>query len=121
MTRPIWLHASPQKIEVGELLLSPAERGVNPRSWGPSLQRVIDMKQYRSDRVYFWDSRGVSAETFVNYFQFTMGDVYIYEARPLGRVEPDPDPSGGNLIYDFSCAPRARILRCLWEPTTPND
>jgi len=72
------------------------------------------MGQYRSDRVYVFNSEGVEVRNHLDRFIFTSRDAYIYEVEPVGDLEPDSDPTS---LSTFRCCEMAKIVSCLWSPT----
>jgi hypothetical protein len=114
MGSPRWLHFTQHEI-AGPFVLPPAETGVTPASWGPSLADAIARGHYRDDRVYVLDSRGLDVSNFLGGYRFSTGpDVKVYEVEPVGPLEADPDPTMHDHYFTSRCVPRALVICRLW-------
>jgi hypothetical protein len=115
---PVWLHFTPHEI-AGPLVLPPSETGSTPSSWGPSLADATGRGQYRGDRVYVLDSRGLHVRTFLGSYQFSSGPgINVYEVEPIGPLEADPDPSMRDHYFTSRCCRSARVVRQVWPEQT---
>lgn len=96
-----WYHGGVAGLEVGDLLLPPAETGVPSCADYPAAEFVC-----RRDRVYMTQLTGDARV----YAALAFGD--LYEVEPVGELEPDQDWAGGESGVSM-CAPRARVVAVL--------
>jgi len=110
----MWLHASPNFIADTECVLPPTVRGCPPQ-WAAeeTVNFAEQLRQYRRDRVYVFESSGAPIEDHVGRFRFVTPESYVYEVEPIGALEADPDRAA---LDTFRCCPRARVVRCLRKP-----
>jgi hypothetical protein len=79
------------------------------------------MGQYRSDRVYVFDSDGVEIINQIGRFLFTMNGENIYEVEPLGELDIDPDVTTQHLDTKFRCCVRALVVQRVWPTVVAVD
>jgi hypothetical protein len=110
----MWLHASPNFIAAGDYVLSPSESGHPPR-WGDeaTVRRAEALGLYRRDRIYIFDSAGAPVKDHINRFTFVTSESYIYEVKPIGKLESDTDRPGH---FSFRRCVRAQVVRCRHWP-----
>ncbi len=108
----MWLHSSPNWIEVGASVLSPAVCGALRRTFpAGDAADAVKAGWYDDTRVYLiWSD--VDPINHVGRFPFSTRDRYMYEVEPED-VGPDTDPLARPDWY--SCS-RAKVLRCVHTP-----
>ena len=115
----VWLHASPFRLSVGDILIPIEKSGLLSSSFGARADESAAKGYYRRDRVYLFDSEGVPVEHHLDRWAFTSrGLAYIYEVEPIGDLESDPDPSATST---WRCCETARVRRRVWPPMSGDD
>jgi hypothetical protein len=116
---PVWLHFTRHEI-TGGYVLPRCETGLPASSYAGSALAVADATargQYRDDRVYVLNSRGLEVRNFISGYSFALEPVNVYEVEPDPPLEADPDPTLRDHYFASRCCPRARVLRQVWpEP-----
>lgn len=110
-----WFHGGVPGLEPGALLLPPSETG--NATLGQYGDRVAaetgTANPHRSDRVYLTSDVRMAVP-----YAGVVPDGDVYEAVPLGRIEPDPDCRQPGL--SVQCA-RARIVRVIRRGVTARE
>jgi hypothetical protein len=110
-----FIHWSPEHIPVGAFILSVAQLGGPSRSFGGDYDYAVELGMYDPRRVYVMQTAQLDPRQWFGTFGFTRPKHYMYEVEPED-LGPDTDP-GRIAMNSLSCA-RARVIRCLYSPTS---
>lgn len=104
-----YFHGGPRRIARDKLVLPPAQTGARTTAEvGPAEVRERMLRVHRRDRVYL-TTDPEAARVFASLAE--PGGGHVYEVRPIGDIEPDPDyiGDGGEGV----CCSSARVVRVV--------
>ena len=104
----MWLHASGELLNPGDLVLPPSETGQPANGWTP----MPETGQSRRDRVYVFECGEPPPTRHCGRFGFTVS-CFLYEVEPIGELWPDPAPMMAAGTVASRCCTRARVVRLV--------
>lgn len=110
----MWFHSSPHLIRDGEAVLSAADQGIDPTSFGIQLEEAVAVGVALPDRVFVYQHHSDDPRQHFGLGPWVSKDSYVYEVEPIGTLEDDPglgaDPD------NFKCCLKATVRRCIHLP-----